>query len=213
MSDPAAADTGFLPRVLLCEPPSTIGTRVVANARSDEAEREAFTSRLREILDTPMPADPETRELHPRMSRLSREARALLSRFADAVEEAQAPGGDLAHITGAASKSAEQAARIAGVLTLFADISAREVTGATAAGAAELAQYYLGEASRLASAAVVSAEIDKAESLRRWLLEIWHEPEVMVRDVVQFGPGALRESPKARAALGVLEAHGWITRL
>ena len=36
---------------------------------------------------------------------------------------------------------------------------------------------------------------------------------MMARDVVQWGPGALRESPKARAALRVLETHGWLVPL
>ncbi|MEI4261443.1 hypothetical protein [Roseovarius sp. D0-M9] len=35
----------------------------------------------------------------------------------------------------------------------------------------------------------------------------------MTRDVVQMGPNALRETPKARAALGILEKHGWLARL
>ena len=76
-----------------------------------------------------------------------------------------------------------------------------------------LAKYYLFEASRLTSAAVVSAEIDNAERLRRWLLVGWPEPEVLVRDVVQLGPNALRETPKALAALGILEKHGWLVAL
>ena len=49
--------------------------------------------------------------------------------------------------------------------------------------------------------------------MRKWLLENWPEPEVMVRDVVRLGPNPLRESPKARAALGILEKHGWLLPL
>ncbi len=63
------------------------------------------------------------------------------------------------------------------------------------------------------AALALSAEIDKAETLRRWLLESWPHPDVMTRDVVQKGPNALRETPKARAALGILEKHGWLVRL
>ena len=100
---------------------------------------------------------------------------------------------------------AEQACRIAGVLTLWRDINAVEVQMTEMESGVALAKFYLSEASRLASAAVISAEIDNAEKLRRWLLEQWHEPEVLVRDVVQLGPNALRETPKARAALGTLE--------
>ena len=213
MADPLAADTGFLPRFLMCEPPSAIGTRMQANARRDDMALGAFAGRLRAILDTPMPMDPDTRELEPRTLQLTPEARNRLVTFSDAIEAAQAPGGDLQHITGTASKVAEQAARIAGVLTLWRDLEAVNVEGRDMADAIDLAQFYLSEASRLASAALVSAEIDNAEKLRRWLLESWPEPDVMVRDVVRLGPNALRESPKARAALGILEKHGWLAPL
>ncbi|MEI4235081.1 hypothetical protein [Roseovarius sp. D22-M7] len=66
---------------------------------------------------------------------------------------------------------------------------------------------------QLASAATVSAEIDRAETLRNWLLERWPHSEVMPRDVVNGGPNSLRDSPRARAALGILEKHGWLVRL
>jgi hypothetical protein len=213
MADPLAADTGFLPRFLICEPPSAIGTRFARDARRDDMAVADFAGRLRDILDTPLPMDPDTRELQPRILPIAPGARAVLVAFADTIEAAQAPGGDLAHITGAASKAAEQAARIAGVLTLWRDLHAREVQPGDMADAIDLAQFYLSEASRLASAATVSAEIDRAEALRRWLLEGWAEPDVLVRDVVRLGPNPLRESPKARAALGILEKHGWLVRL
>jgi hypothetical protein len=76
-----------------------------------------------------------------------------------------------------------------------------------------LAQFYLSEAVRLADGATVSAEIEKAEALRKWLLTGWEHPDVMTRDVMQFGPNGLRESPKARAALTLLEKHGWLIPL
>lgn len=213
MADPLAADTGFLPRFLICEPPSTIGTRMHANARGDDGALRAFGDRLRAILDTFMPMDPDTRELAPRLLPLAPEARALLVRFADAIEAAQAPGGDLSGVTGYASKAAEQAARIAGVLALWRDLDAPAVTLGDMGDGCALAQFYLSEAVRLADASTVSAEIDKAEALRRWLLETWPHADVVVRDVVRMGPNALRESPKARAALGILERHGWVRRL
>lgn len=213
MADPLAADTGFLPRFLMCEPVSTIGTRMQANTQRDDGALSAFNSRLRAILETPLPMEPETRELKPRTLGLAHDARSLLAGFSDATEAAQAPGGDLEHVTGTASKAAEQAARIAGVLTLWRDLEAVQVEASDMADAITLAQFYLSEASRLASAATVSSEIDKAEALRKWLLGSWPEDDIMVRDVVRLGPNPLRESPKARAALGILEKHRWLVRL
>lgn len=214
MSDPMAADTGFLPRFLICEPPSTIGTRLHALTRQDSGALAAFSGRLRDVLETPLPMDEETRELQPRVLALGRDARALLVAFSDAIETAQGPGGDLSHITGYASKAAEQAARIAGVLTLWRDLHAPEVAARDMADAITLAQFYLSEAARLGDAAAVSVEIDRAEALRRWLLETWPEPEVLTRDVLRLAPiRALRESPAARAALALLERHGWLAQL
>ena len=134
--------------------------------------------------------------------------------FSDAIEAQQAPGNDLAHVTGYASKAAEQAARIAGVLTLWQRLDAPEVAAETMGQGIELAQFYLGEAARLADGATVSAEIERAETLRKWLLETWPEAEILPRDVVRRAPvRALRESPKARAAMALLEKHGWLVRL
>lgn len=213
MADPQAADTGFLPRFLICEPPSAIGTRFAHNTTTDVAALSVYRARLRAILETDMPMDSRTRELQPRRLALSSSARKLLIDFADAIEAAQAPGSDLSHITGTASKAAEQAARIAGVLTLWCDLGAKEVRPDVMADAITLVQYYLNEASRLASTATVSAEIDRAEKLRRWLLETWQFPDVMLRDVVRLGPNPLRESPAARAALAILQQHGWLVKL
>ena len=213
LGDPVAQGLGFLPRCLICEPASTIGARLSGNARRDDGATEAFSARLKAILETPMPVAADGKTLQPRRLRLSPEARELLTLFSDDSEARQARGGDLAHITGAASKIAEQACRIAAVMTLWADLDALEVTSDTMANAIELAQFYLAEASRLSSTATVSAAIANAEALKKWLLEKWPHPEITTREVVQKGPGALRESPKARAALGLLEAHGWLAPL
>jgi len=213
MADPLAADTGFLPRFLICEPPTTIGTRMHDGAREDWPSLARFAERLAAILETPLPINPDTGGLQPRCLPLSREAREALAAFHDRVERSQRPGGEMAHITGTASKAAEQAARIAGVLALWRDLDATEVLTEEMANGIELARFYLLEAARLTDAANISAETDRAEQLRCWLLQRWHEPEVLVRDVQRDGPNPLRKSDKARAALTKLEQHGWIVRL
>ena len=209
MADPLASGSGFLPRFLICEPTSTIGNRFNAGTRRDDAALADFGARLHEILASSMPMDPETRELEPRLLLLSPEARKLLIGFSDAIEAQQAPGGDLAHVTAYASKAAEQACRIAGVLTLWQNLGAAEVTAEPMGWGIELAQFYLGEAVRLANAATVSAEIERAEALRKWLLEkLARRDTILLREVMRFSParGALQESPKAKAAIALLES-------
>jgi hypothetical protein len=213
MSDPLAADTGFLARFLICEPESTIGTRLHANVRHDGMAIIEFETRLLQVLQTEMPMDEESKELKPRLLRLSDDARAILIKFSDTIELEQAKGASLAQITGTASKSAEQAARIAGVLTLWRDLGATEVNSDTMQNAIELAEYYLTEALRLANAALISKQVQQAETLRKWLLGKWlpknlSEPFVLPRDILQFGPNSLREMPKVKKAIAMLVEAG-----
>ena len=69
-----------------------------------------------------------------------------------------------------------------------------------------MAQYYLAEASRLANATVIKVKIDRAESLRLWLMEKWHALDITRRDVMRRGSNFLPEGPKAGAAIALLES-------
>lgn len=214
MADGLGAGTGFLPRCLLAEPESTIGFRLTTTARDNPGPVDAFNARLLELVKRPLPIDEGTGGLKPQLLRLSGEALKVLEAYFDHVEVRERPGGEYAHITGTASKIAENAARIAAVLTAWDDLFAPEVTGETMAGAVDIADWHLSEALRLSDAATVSAEIDRAERLRKWLVGEWPHHEITPREVVQSAPiRALRESPAARSALAILERHGWIIRL
>lgn len=214
LSDGTAIDTGFLARFLISEPPSTIGTRAHAMIMPDVNGLVAFEKRLCEILDTPLPMDPDTRDLITRDLPLAHDARDHLIDFANEVERKQGHGQPYADITGTASKAAEQTARIAGVLALFRDLNAPYVTLQDVANAVELMRYYLGEALRLSQVATLSGDLELAERLRRWIIETWPHDEIIPRDVQNGGPiTALRQAPKARAAIAILERYGWLVRL
>ena len=214
MADQMAADTGFLPRFMICAPTSTIGTRLHRTAQLDTGAIDAFSARLRAIFERPPSMEEDTRALTPRELRLAQDAKTLLIQFHDTIELAQAEGGDLAHVTGFASKAAEQAARIAGVLTLWRDLDAGHVSAEDMTHGIELAQFYLNEAVRLVDAATISAKIDRAEKLRVWLLEVWDHDEVLPRDVAQHAPiRALRVTKEAKAAILILVNHGWLQPL
>jgi len=215
MGDPLAGDTGFLPRCLICEPPSTIGTRFIRNQPRDMAPLEAFAGRLGDLLNTGMAMDPETRALNPRRLYLSDEARGLLEVYYDKTERAQAPGGELELIRGHASKTAEQAARIAGVLTLWADLGRNEVDADAMANGIALARYYLAEALRLAGAAMISVDVAKAEALRKWMLSpSWGKDWLTATTVLQRGPNCLRsELPQVMKAIEMLVQQGWLIKL
>ncbi len=215
LSDPVANGQGFLARFLICQPTSHIGyrTRVGHSAASDTALYQ-FKVKLEGCLNAELPLKENTRnQLEPRQLALSGAAKDLLQRFYLTTETAQRPEGELSRVTSYASKCAEQAARIAGVLALWADQQASEITAGQIGDGIKLAQFYLSEAMRLADAAVISQKTKQAESLRKWLLDSWHKNYVLPGDVVQLGPYSLRETAKAKEMLSELEKYGWVVKL
>ncbi|MEZ5676464.1 MAG: hypothetical protein R3D81_14945 [Thalassovita sp.] len=101
----------------------------------------------------------------------------------------------------------------AGVLTLWDDLDAPQVTPQAMGWGVTLAQYYLTEARRLAEAGLVSEETAKAERLRHWLLESWGYDDVTPREILRMGPNSLREAKEAKKAIATLERHGWLVPL
>jgi len=213
MADPMANETGFTARFLCSEPPSTIGTRLYERSIRDDEKLATYSARATQILRSEMPIDPETHELNTRNLMLSEEAKNVLVGYFNRIEKEQGKGGEFESVSAAASKSAEQAARIAGVLTLWDDLKAEEVSLGTMKNAIRLAFYYLLEAKRLTDAAIVPANLQRAENLRVWLYDSWGKPFITKRDVAQLGPNALRTSDLASEGLRLLEQHGWIRRV
>ncbi|MCL6286023.1 YfjI family protein [Ruegeria sp. 2012CJ41-6] len=215
LADPIANGQGFLARFLITEPQSEIGYRLRDgyDPKSDLALNQ-FGARLTSIISTEPPLKEGTQnqlELEPLA--VNGEARKLLWDYYCATEQAQRPGGDLSHVTAHASKSAEQAARIAAVMTLWGSLDAREVSAEAMSNGIALAQYYLSEASRLADAAVISEKTEQAEALRLWLQSSWTEPEILPGDVAQLGPNGLRETAKAKEAMSTLAQYGHLVQL
>lgn len=222
LTDSLAQGQGFLARFLIAQPRSAIGTRL-ERGRQDTATLQAFAARLRAILEAPKHLAEGTRqELDLRTLPLSNSARELLWEYYTATEREQAPGGDLEGCTSFASKSPEQACRIAGVLTIWDNLDAPEVTGAAMANGIALAQYYLSEARRLADVAVVSRETAEAEKLRLWLLDSWpgisagigrDASTILPSDILQRGPSSLREAKKVAVCIRLLVDAGWLASL
>jgi len=218
LADPVARDQGFLSRCLIARPASTIGQRLIGEkvAMSQLSQRglSEFHTRISDLLRLPMPLVEGTRnELAPPCLTLSGEAERLLIRFADTVEREQRAGGRLEHITGFASKAAEHAVRLAGVLTVYTNPKALEISPEYMKNGIALADWYISEAVRLRDAASLSSDTTQAETLRVWLVSKWAEPYVSVRAIVNRGPNSLRESKLVRKIIAPLEVNGWLIRI
>lgn len=213
LADPLAAGQGILARFLLTAPESLQGGRDWG-AEPDPSSWTAVDALERRILDlllADLPLrDGERSELEPRVLPLSMEARGQLVDAGNRVERDLRPGGLWADVRPAANKIVEQACRIAGVMTIFDDPSADEVSEATFRDALTIALYHLDEARRLVGAAEVSVEMSDAERLRTWLTEKWDEEFVSAAEVTKFGPNAFRDTKRARALLKTLAQFQWL---
>ena len=74
-------------------------------------------------------------------------------------------------------------------------------------------KYFLDEALRIFGSGKVSPRVRDGEMLRKWLVEKYDEDVVDVRTCVRCGPGSLREAPKIRDLLKMLQEFGWVTPL
>jgi hypothetical protein len=119
----------------------------------------------------------------------------------------------LEHIRAFASKAAEHAARIAGVLTLWGDLHAPMLTPQAMGWGIEIAQFYLSEARRLSEAGLVSEETMKAERLRKWLVESWPHAEITNREILQSGPNRLRDGKALAGPISILLKTGHLVQL
>ncbi len=210
LGDDLLSGQGFLPRCLLAWPESTAGHRPYReeDLRSDPAIGR-LAHRLGELHRMPLPLAPDDRqELAPPVLQLSDDAKAAWIGLHDAVEAGMASGEQFANVKGWASKTPEQALRIAGVLSVLEAGPHAEISASTMERAAELALWHLTEAARLAGTAALSPEVRNAEALLHWCHETgrtrMHSTEAMQR-----GPNRIRERKALLEAMKELERAGW----
>lgn len=218
-SNETLRDQGFLSRCLIAYPESRIGKRFISEAKEDFEKRSAALEKLAEfhglisnLLSLPPSDSGNPRELAPPLVKLAPQARSLLVVFANEVERQQHKDGDLAHITGFASKAAEQAARIAGVLALLKDAKTQVVTPAVMIDAIQLTAWYVSEAQRALDAGQVDLNLQTAERLRVWLQLKFPNRSFDKRTIVRNGPAAIRDTKMVETLLNILETNHWVVR-
>jgi hypothetical protein len=52
-----------------------------------------------------------------------------------------------------------------------------------------------------------------SEKMLDWLVNRWRGSTISTRDILQFGPGSLRDRKSAIATAEILTAHGWLIPL
>lgn len=165
-----ARGTGFLARFLVAWPESTQGTRFFTEAPDTWPRVAAMHRRLSELLNDPVHMSPQG-ELLPVMLNLSGEAKAAWCAYHDAIEAELGSGRDLYDVRDVASKSADNAARLAALFHAFENGTGGAISLDAMQRASRIAAWHLSEARRFFGEIALPVEQANAVRLDRWLIE------------------------------------------
>jgi putative DNA primase/helicase len=165
-----ARGTGFLARFLVAWPESTQGFRWFTEAPATWPHLDFFHRRIAEILENPAPMD-EDGALIPSLMRLAPEAKAAWIEYHNTIESELARGGELYDVRDVASKSADNAARMAALFQVFEHGMGGVVGLECLESASRIAAWHLHEARRFFGELVLPTDLADAGRLDSWLVE------------------------------------------
>ena len=211
MGNASARDNGLISRMLISEPETTIGTRLLRDREPDFDEfLDEYNTRMGHLLSKAPRRLDGSDGLDPEPLPFNVEAERRLILFHDATERDLADGRRYSSIRGFGAKMVEHASRLAGILAAYAG---KDVIDAeTFDAGATLASWYAGEQLRLGETVAPDPELDAAQELLNW----WRtqpDPRLPLTTLYKSGPNRLRKADDAKRAVAILEDHGWIERL
>lgn len=191
-----ARGTGFLARFLLAWPESTQGYRPFSDPPESWPALARFSQRIAGILEQDAPID-EDGALSPPVLPLAADTKAAWVIFHDAIENELRSGGELYDVRDVASKTADNAARIATLFQIFEHGGGGAVGLAAFEGASRIAAWHLHEARRFYGELALPEEQADAARLDSWLLDYCRREKtnIVPRREVQRNvtPGHLRQ--------------------
>ena len=204
-----ARGTGFLARFLVSWPESTQGFRPFTDAPANWPALAAFNSRLTQILSRPAPIDHDG-ALTPTMLTLTPDAKAAWVAFHNAIEAELSTGKELFDVRDVASKTADNAARLAALFHVFTG-SVGPISLDAMESAARIAAWHLTEAQRFLGELAMPAELANPIRLESWMLGYCRRENtdmVSTREIQRCGPGGLRDKVKFTGAIKELTELG-----
>lgn len=218
LGDAEMKGQGFLSRLLVTQPESLAGIRIVdPDAAPNPVHEQAladYHQRYGQIIRAALPIDLEKNRLSPRALGLTTEAQRMWWTFYNENERRVGPGGDLEEVEGFVGKLPELAARLAANLAAFEQGTQLSVINAESlARGIALAEYYLDEALRLFGIAPVDAILAHANNLSIWLSTKYDEPLICAAVIRQFGPSQFKKisSDQLGVVIGALIRHNHLS--
>ena len=201
-----ARGTGFLARFLLSWPESTQGHRPFTEAPANWPKLAAFNRRTAEILKQPAPIE-KNGSLSPAMLSLAGDAKKAWVEYHNAIEGELSSGGELYDVRDVASKSADNAARLAALFQIFE--GGKDAIGRDAfEGASRIVAWHLNESRRFFGELALPAEQVDAVRLDNWLVKCCKNKGMNIistRDAQRNGP--VRDKSRLEAAMKELTDH------
>lgn len=199
-----ARGTGFLARFLVAWPESTQGNRPFTDPPDTWPALAKFNQRIASILDQDVPID-EDGALSPPIFPLAADTKAAWVIFHDAIESELRSSGELYDVRDVASKTADNAARLATLFQIF-EHGINSVIGLDAfEGASRITAWHLHEARRFYGELALPEEQADAVRLDSWLLDYCQREKtnIIPRREVQRNvtPGHLRQKAALDSAL------------
>lgn len=213
-----ARSSGFAARFLLAWPTSTQGSRHLTLSELDATPRtnalNLFYARLHEVLEQQYTNGKGGALANLPTLQLSRPALETWVEYFNSVESELRTGGDMENYRDIASKSADNAARLAGLFHLFEGGNVHQEVGADIMeAAATLASWHLYEARRFFGELAVPTDLSNAIRLDSWLLDYCrstHTDTLTRRDIQRLAPNRVRNGSDLDKALSELESSNRI---
>jgi putative DNA primase/helicase len=209
-----ARGTGFLARFLISWPESTQGARPFSDPPDAWPLLATFHRRLSYILNTEAPIDKDG-ALSPTQLLLAPDTKAAWVAFHDEIEKKLRIGGELYDVRDVASKTADNAARLAALFQVFcsksSNCSSSNVIAEYMESASRIVAWHLNESRRFFGELALPPELADPARLEAWLLNYCQRErvgQVPSRTVQQYGPSGLREKATIEAAMRELKDLG-----
>jgi len=204
-------DTGFLARILICEPISTMGTRWYREPGAMPSV-EQFRSRVEDLLNKPLRfAKERPDELEPLLLQLSPDAKVEWVEYHNEVEAQINNVGELANVSDFASKSAEQAVRLAALFHAFSEGEGSVINAETMQQGIQIAAWYLAEALRLIGVYETPQDLADARAMIDWMIS-QDEGSFTTTEIARSGPRATRVKCRRDLALVAAIYHGQLAQ-
>jgi len=205
--DELVYEQGLMARFLVCKTQALAGTRSYQDRQEAyQAVIKRYENLLMPLLNSPLKVKADG-ALQLRTLTLTKEAKQCWIVFYNEVEIQQGDNGRYHPIRGFASKVAEHALRLAGILAVVQDYYVETISISIINSAIQIMRFYVEENLRLAVGGSLSGELSLAEKVLDYVIKHHDQGLFCLIDIYQNGVPSVRNKKRAAQIISILEKH------